>query len=122
MIDTCGLDLKCLHEEALACELAAYFYLEIGDPAKAIQNFLLAHEKYQEWGALGKCNSLFKFVESTFTPASTNATNMNVDVGVGHTNTGTGSSNTQLEELNYDQWNRYLLESRRESSHGNQNL
>jgi len=47
---------------------------------------------------------------------------MNVDVGVGHTNTGTGSSNTQLEELNYDKWNRYLLESRRESSHSNQNL
>jgi hypothetical protein len=82
----------------LACELAAYFYLEIGDTATALHNFLLAHEKYQEWGALGKCTSLFKFVESTFTPASTT-----VGVGVGHTNTGTGSSNTQLEELNYDQ-------------------
>jgi hypothetical protein len=67
----------------LACELAAYFYLdsEVGDNKKAMQYFLLAHEKYHEWGALGKCNSLFKFVESTFTPAPTNATNHGVGVG-----------------------------------------
>ena len=78
-----------MHEEALACELAAYFHLEIGNNEKAMQYFLLAHKKYHEWGALGKCNSLFKFVESTFTPASNNATN--VSVGVGHTDT-TGNS------------------------------
>ena len=54
-----------------------------------MQYFLLAHEKYHEWGALGKCNSLFKFVESTFTPASTD-----VGVGVGHTDT-TGNRNMQ---------------------------
>ena len=47
-----------------------------------MQHFLLAHEKYHEWGAVGKCNSLFKFVENTFTPASTD---------VGHTDT-TGNS------------------------------
>eukprot|EP00986_Skeletonema_menzelii_P013192 scaffold7550_cov100-Skeletonema_menzelii.AAC.2 len=34
---------KFVHEEALACELAAYFYLEIGE------------------GAMGKCTSLFKY-------------------------------------------------------------
>jgi hypothetical protein len=84
-----------VHEEALACELAAYFYLEIGDTEKAMHYLLLAHGKYHEWGALEKCNSLFKCFETTFTPASTNATNTNVDVGVCHTNTGTGSSNTQ---------------------------
>ena len=26
--------------------------------------FLLAHEKYHEWGAFGKCTSLFKVVAS----------------------------------------------------------
>ena len=69
-----------------------------------MQYFLLAHEKYHEWGALGKRNSLFKFVKSTFTLASTN-----VDVGVGHTDTTTGNRNTQGNELDNAQWNRYLL-------------
>jgi len=83
-----------VHEEALACELAAYFYLEIGDTDKAMHDFLLAHEKYEEWGALGKCNSLFNFVKSTFPLASSNSTN--VGAGVGYTNTTCSSnSNTQ---------------------------
>ena len=56
-----------MHEEALAYELAAYFYLEIRDTKKAMEYFLLAHEKYHEWGAFGKCDSLYKFVQSTFT-------------------------------------------------------
>jgi len=54
---------KFVHEEALACELAGYFHLELGDNEKATKHFLLAHEKYHEWGAFEKCNSLFKFVE-----------------------------------------------------------
>ena len=29
--------------------------------------FLLAHEKYHEWGAFGKCTSLFEFVSRNFT-------------------------------------------------------
>ena len=29
--------------------------------------FLAAHEKYHEWGAFGKCTSLFEFVSATFT-------------------------------------------------------
>jgi hypothetical protein len=83
-----------VHEEALACELAAYFSLEAGENEKAMQYFLLAHDKYREWGALGKCNSLFKFVESTFiTPASTD-----VSDDVVHIDTTTGNGNTQLEE------------------------
>jgi hypothetical protein len=50
--------------------------------------FLLAHEKYHEWGALGIgiCNSLFKYFESTFSPASTD-----VGVGVGHPSNTTGT-------------------------------
>ena len=53
-----------MHEEALACELAAYFYMEIGETEKAVQYFLLAHQKYHEWGAFGKCESLFRFLVS----------------------------------------------------------
>jgi hypothetical protein len=47
--------------------------LELGENEKAMLYFLLAHEKYHEWGALGKRDSLFNFVESIFAPASTNA-------------------------------------------------
>jgi hypothetical protein len=76
----------------LAYELAAYFYLELGEINKSVEYFLLAHERYHEWvssqlisftcvlydlllmmclgflsisskGAIGKCTSLFKFVE-----------------------------------------------------------
>ena len=56
-----------VNEEALACELAAYFYLECGEKESALELFLRAHEKYYEWGALGKRNSLFQFVTSNFT-------------------------------------------------------
>ena len=42
-----------MHEEALAYELAAYFYLELGEINKSVDYFLLAHEKYHEWGAFG---------------------------------------------------------------------
>eukprot|EP00573_Skeletonema_grethae_P004439 CAMPEP_0201694914 /NCGR_PEP_ID=MMETSP0578-20130828/7019_1 /ASSEMBLY_ACC=CAM_ASM_000663 /TAXON_ID=267565 /ORGANISM="Skeletonema grethea, Strain CCMP 1804" /LENGTH=1341 /DNA_ID=CAMNT_0048180665 /DNA_START=152 /DNA_END=4177 /DNA_ORIENTATION=- len=54
---------KFIHEEALAYELAAYFYLELGEREQSIEHFMLAHEKYLEWGALGKCDCLLKFVE-----------------------------------------------------------
>jgi hypothetical protein len=81
----------------LACELAGYFYLELGEISVSVEYFLLAHERYHEWvsnqvdfflfivlhylcliidlrvpcfvdhlsskGAIGKCNSLFEFVE-----------------------------------------------------------
>ncbi len=51
----------------MAYELAAYFYLELGQKDKALELFLIAHEKYHEWGAFGKCTSLFEFVGSNFT-------------------------------------------------------
>ena len=39
-----------IHEEALAYELAGYFYLELKDTTtSAIQHFLLARERYNEW-------------------------------------------------------------------------
>ena len=50
--------------------------MELSDTEKAIEYFLLAHEKYHEWGAFGKCDSLFKFVESSFS--------CSLPAGVGH--------------------------------------
>jgi hypothetical protein len=88
----------------LACELAGYFYLEVGDSDKAMEYFLLAHEKYHEWGAFGKCDSLFKCVERIFTPASTGA-----GVGITHTT----DSNTLMKECEDVQWNQFLLERKR---------
>ena len=54
-----------MHEEALACELAGYFHVEFGDTEKAMEYFLLAHEKYHEWGALGKCDNLFNDISQS---------------------------------------------------------
>eukprot|EP00986_Skeletonema_menzelii_P013592 scaffold8066_cov147-Skeletonema_menzelii.AAC.1 len=71
---------KFVHEEALACELAAYFYLEIGDVINAAEYCLRAHERYQEWGAIGKCTSLFEFFGSVMNgcvaSSPTNANNV----------------------------------------------
>ncbi|KAK1734468.1 putative AAA ATPase [Skeletonema marinoi] len=61
---------KFVHEEALAYELAAYFHLELGEMEQSMEYFLAAHGRYNEWGAFGKCNSLFEFVKSSFSPAS----------------------------------------------------
>ena len=66
----CDLLFQFVHEEALAYELTAYFYLELGEMEQSIEYFLAAHERYHEWGAFGKCNSLFEFVKSSFSPAS----------------------------------------------------
>jgi hypothetical protein len=66
----CGLFFQFVHEEALAYELAAYFYLELGEREQSLSHFLLAHERYHEWGAFGKCTSLFEFVKSSFTTSS----------------------------------------------------
>ena len=59
-----------MHEEALAYELAAYFHLELGEMEQSMEYFLAAHERYHEWGAFGKCSSLFEFVKSSFSPSS----------------------------------------------------
>ena len=48
------LHVQFVNEEALACELAAYFYLEIGEVNKAVEYCLLAHEKYQEWVSISR--------------------------------------------------------------------
>jgi len=65
-----ALFFQFIHEEALAYELAGYFYLELGERDLSIGHFLRAHERYYEWGAFGKCSSLFEFVERSFAPSS----------------------------------------------------
>jgi hypothetical protein len=52
---------KFINEEALACELAAKFYLDTRDSALSLEHFTLAHEKYHEWGAFEKANWLFRY-------------------------------------------------------------
>eukprot|EP00984_Skeletonema_dohrnii_P026077 scaffold15349_cov139-Skeletonema_dohrnii-CCMP3373.AAC.2 len=61
---------KFVHEEAMAYELAAYFHLELGEMEQSMEYFLAAHGRYNEWGAFGKCNSLFEFVNNNFSPSS----------------------------------------------------
>ena len=86
----CHFFFQFVHEEALAYELAAYFYLELDEREQSMAYFLLAHERYHEWGAFGKCNSLFEFVESSFTPSCNGSDftppSISTDV-VFHTNT-----------------------------------
>ena len=60
------LFIQFLSEEALALELAGYCYLACGENETAVDHFLLAHEKYHEWGAYGKCSSLYNFVQHRF--------------------------------------------------------
>jgi hypothetical protein len=60
------LSLSFINDEALASELAGYFFLTINKKEKALHHFTHAYEKYSEWGADGKSNKLFQFVQSTF--------------------------------------------------------
>ena len=58
-----------MHEEALACELAAHFYLELGDTGRSLEYFLMAHERYHEWVSwfsLYLCPALFSPVITHF--------------------------------------------------------
>ncbi|KAL3786625.1 hypothetical protein ACHAWO_004443 [Cyclotella atomus] len=45
---------KFVHEMAIGCELAGYFYKEQGDEVKAGEMFNQAREAYIEWGAIEK--------------------------------------------------------------------
>jgi hypothetical protein len=57
---------KFTHDEALCCELAAEFFLNTGNLSTALEHFLLAHEKYTAWGAVGKANMLFERINEKF--------------------------------------------------------
>jgi len=52
--------------EALACELAGYFYLDLGEKITAKKYFVKAHEAYELWGALGKAAILNEEIEKEF--------------------------------------------------------
>ena len=58
--------------------------------------FLLAHEKYHEWGAFGKCTSLYEFVSSSI---GTGLTDTNTDIRGQETasSIGTGLTNTNTD-------------------------
>ena len=53
---------KFVNEEALANELAAYFYLETGRRNRSVHYFSQAFEKYTEWGAVAKANTLTEYL------------------------------------------------------------
>jgi hypothetical protein len=57
---------KYANEEALACECAAMFYLEINQRSTALEYFTMAYERYQAWGAVNKVVRLRGYVQDTF--------------------------------------------------------
>lgn len=59
-----------INDEALAYELAGYFFLKIDQKDVAVNYFLQAHEKYHDWGAIAKANSLYEFTMSSMYASS----------------------------------------------------
>eukprot|EP00804_Cyclotella_cryptica_P007107 CCRYP_014514-RA/>CCRYP_014514-RA protein AED:0.02 eAED:0.01 QI:0/1/0.8/1/1/1/5/397/1398 len=57
---------KFIHEEAIAYELAANFYLNTGNKSIALKYFTDAHGKYFEWGAFAKVKALYAYIQETF--------------------------------------------------------
>ncbi len=53
---------KFVNEEALANELAGNFYLETGRRNRSVHYFSQAIEKYNEWGAVAKANTLTDYL------------------------------------------------------------
>lgn len=57
---------KFANDEALSCELAAYFYADIGDLGSSLEHIRLAHEKYHAWGAVAKAGMIFEYINQMF--------------------------------------------------------
>ena len=57
---------KFIHEEALANELAANFYLAKGERSISLEYFIEAHEKYYEWNAFAKAKALYASIQEKF--------------------------------------------------------
>ena len=57
---------KYTNEMAISLELAARFFLCIGELKSSLEHFTLAHEAYGSWGAMGKAEKLFNFVTEQF--------------------------------------------------------
>lgn len=55
---------KFINDEAIACELAGYFLLEVGENASSIDYIIRAHENYHKWGAMGKASVIFQHFKS----------------------------------------------------------
>jgi hypothetical protein len=49
---------KFIHEQAIACELAGYFFREQGDERKSCEMFKQARDAYFKWGATRKADLL----------------------------------------------------------------
>lgn len=61
---------KFIHHQALSCELAGLFSLEIGQEAQSLGYFTQAQSHYKEWGATSKSKSIVEFIQSTFSHRS----------------------------------------------------
>jgi tetratricopeptide (TPR) repeat protein len=57
---------KFIHEEALAYELGANFYLAMNNKSMAMSFFTKAHEKYTQWQAFAKVKALSELFQETF--------------------------------------------------------
>ncbi|KAL3782019.1 hypothetical protein HJC23_003682 [Cyclotella cryptica] len=57
-----------VHEEALAYELAANFFFNTSDFLTSLEYYTAAHEKYCQWGAYAKADSLYKSIQEKLTP------------------------------------------------------
>ncbi|KAL7482315.1 hypothetical protein ACHAW6_007990 [Cyclotella cf. meneghiniana] len=57
---------KFINDEALAYELAGYFYLHVGKTSESLDHLICAHEKYTEWGASVKANTICRFIQEKF--------------------------------------------------------
>lgn len=55
-----------INDEALACELAAKFFLDTNDLLNSLEHFRLAKEKYKTWGALAKAKLISTFTKEKF--------------------------------------------------------
>ena len=95
--------IRFVNEEALACELAGYFFLEIDDKDLAIQYFLQAHEAYHNWGAVAKSNLLFEFVQRSLL-LPTLSTTPDLSLSIASTNNGQsiGSDDTNQRKRGVD--------------------
>jgi len=60
-----------VHDEGLACECAAYFFMrQDNSMGISLGYFLQAHKKYVEWGAIAKANEVFAFVQENMSSNS----------------------------------------------------
>ena len=57
---------KFVNDVALANELYAKFLMDNGDLHLSLEHFRVAHDHYYKWGALGKADKLFTYININF--------------------------------------------------------